>query len=238
MIAILILAHILGDYILQTDLIARWKARSPWGVVAHGAIVTAVTWLSALVTAPSWWPFALLLGLSHTVIDLVRSHGLKPKRPSADLVLFVLDQSVHVGLIVLTVHLTQAPTLLTLQAQGVRLARPRLLFYIISYLLLLNPAWILIRFLVRGIWGTEAAPHLGAGEKYGPMVERALMATCVVLGQFALVPAILILRRMNAIWRGNHNFHVLISTPQHWGETILSTLLALTTGFVLRALGS
>jgi hypothetical protein len=48
------LAHLLGDYVFQGDRIAVWKSRSLWGVLVHGAIVTAFAWLCSLPFSASW----------------------------------------------------------------------------------------------------------------------------------------------------------------------------------------
>lgn len=236
MIVLLLLAHILGDYLLQTDLIARWKARSLWGVLAHGAIVTGVTLLCAQVAAPAWLPYALLIGLSHTAIDVLKARVFTTQQPGLSLVLLLLDQAAHVTVIVLAAQLTGAPTLAQLRAGGVALADPRLLSFTIGYLLLLNPTWVLLRFIVRGLWGAGAAPHLGAGEKYGPMIERALITTCILLGQIALVPAVLLPRRLQVIREEGNRLHLVIGLPTHWAETLLSALWATGTGVALRYL--
>jgi hypothetical protein len=108
------------------------------------------------------------------------------------------------------------------------------LLYAIGYLLLLNPAWVLLRFVVRGIWGPEAAPRLGEGEKYGPMVERVLIAACVLNGYFYLVPMVLLPRRMTPIRVEGRGVGVLVRNSQHWGDTFLSSMLALIVGLLLR----
>jgi hypothetical protein len=234
MIALLILAHILGDYLLQTDLIARWKARSLWGVLAHGGIVTGVTLLCTGVVAPAWLPYALLVGLSHTAIDVVKARVLTTQQPALSLILLLLDQTAHGAVIVVLARATGAPTLAALRARGVVLADPTLLSFTIGYLLLLNPTWVLLRFVVRGIWGADAAPHLGAGEKYAPMVERALIATCVLLGQFALAPVVLLPRRLRAVREADDSLHLVLGLTSHWAETLLGALWAAGTGMALR----
>ena len=55
MITAMLLAHLVGDYVLQWDALAAWKSRALAGVAVHAAIVTAVTWLFALPFAPDWW---------------------------------------------------------------------------------------------------------------------------------------------------------------------------------------
>ena len=81
MLYVMLLAHLLGDYLFQWGFVARWKARSLVGVLAHGVIVTITTLVCAVLVAPSWWPYALLIGLAHTVIDLVRARFLRVANP-------------------------------------------------------------------------------------------------------------------------------------------------------------
>ena len=63
------LAHLVGDYILQWDTLARWKSKELKGVLLHGSVVLAVTLGFALWFNPSWWPWALAIGLTHTAVD-------------------------------------------------------------------------------------------------------------------------------------------------------------------------
>jgi len=48
MVIAMYLAHLVGDYVLQWDALARWKSRELKGVLAHGMIVLIVTWLLSL----------------------------------------------------------------------------------------------------------------------------------------------------------------------------------------------
>jgi hypothetical protein len=91
-----------------------------------------------------------------------------------------------------------------------------------------------LRFIVRGVWGAEAAPHLGIGEKYEPMIERVLIASFVLAGQVALVPLVLLPRRLTAIRVQNNGMGVLMQLTSHWAETLLSVLLAAGVGLILR----
>ena len=49
MIVAMLLAHLIGDYIFQWDGLANWKSRAIQGVLVHGAIVSSVTVLMALL---------------------------------------------------------------------------------------------------------------------------------------------------------------------------------------------
>lgn len=228
MVTMLIFAHLLGDYLLQFNFLARWKARSLWGVVAHGGIVTLMTLACASLVDPAWWRYAALIGITHTGIDVVRARLIHAKNTTWDLIYFLFDQVIHIGIIILTV------TLRPVTAAGGHAVAPKVLALAIGYLLLLQPAWVLLRFIVRGVWGPEAAPHLGGGEKYAPMIERILIASLVMAGQVALVPLVLLPRRLTTIRLQKNGVGVLMQLTSHWAETVLSVLLAAGVGLILR----
>jgi hypothetical protein len=234
MVYLMFLAHVLGDYLFQSDAIARWKARSIAGVLAHGGIVTVTTLMCAALVVPSWWPYALLIGLAHTVIDLVRARFLRTANPAWELIWYLLDQLAHLAVIVLIVAWSDAPSRSELTGVAALLADPQALGYAVCYLLLLNPAWVLLRFTVRGVWGADAAPHLGEGEKYGPMVERVLIASCVLAGHFLPVPLVLLPRRLVPFRVRGMGVGVLVRPIGHWAETAMSVLLAVAVGLALR----
>jgi hypothetical protein len=235
MLYVILLAHLLGDYLFQTGAIARWKARSVMGVLAHGGIVTITTLTCTALVDPPWWPYALLIGLFHAAIDLVRARLLRPVNPTWELAWYLVDQLAHLTVIALVVTWSGAPSQLKLAGIAGFLADQRLLAFVIGYLLLTNPAWVLLRFAVRGMWGPDAAPRLDQGEKYGPMVERVLIATCVLIGQFHLIPFVLLPRRLTPIRVQGRGVGVLLRPAGHWAETALSILLAMGVGLVLRA---
>ena len=55
MVIAMFLAHLVGDYILQWDSLAQWKAREFRGVVVHSLILFLVTAAFALPFQPTWW---------------------------------------------------------------------------------------------------------------------------------------------------------------------------------------
>ena len=234
MLYLMFLAHLLGDYLFQSDGIARWKARSLAGVLAHGGIVTLTTMACAMLVSFSWWPYALLIGLTHTAIDLVRARFLRTSSPAWELAWYLLDQLAHLAVIVLVVAWSDAPPRSALPGVARLLTDPRVLAYTLCYVLLLDPAWVLLRFAVRGVWGSDAAPRLDQGEKYGPMVERVLIASSVLTGQLALVPLVLLPRRVVPLRVEGMGVGVLVRPTGHWAETAMSVLLAVAVGLVLR----
>ncbi len=235
MLYLLLVAHLLGDYLFQWDALARWKYRSVWGVVAHGGIVTVTTLICAALVDPAWWPYALLIGVLHTVIDVVRAIILHPQSPTSAWLLLLLDQALHLGIIVGLVLWTAAPHQPDFSPLFSLLSDSRLLPFMIGYLILLHPAWVLLRFTARGLWG-ESVPPLGQGEKYAPMVERVLMATLAVLGLFYLIPLTLLPRRLLPVRVQSNGMLVMLHLTAHWGETLLSVTLATLVGVILRVI--
>src|SRR5690606_423633 len=67
----------------------------------------------------------------------------------------------------------------------------RLLTFFLGYAFLTTPAWILIEFLVYGlVKGTAPDFSQAVKNKYVSILERGLMATFVLLGQYILVPLV------------------------------------------------
>lgn len=91
----LLIAHVLGDFLFQPK---RWvdernqkHLRSPslyFHGLLHGALALVALW------DLSWWPVALCIGITHMVIDVLKSYQA---RSSAKW--FVLDQVLHVVVI-------------------------------------------------------------------------------------------------------------------------------------------
>lgn len=107
-----LVAHLVGDWLLQNDWIAQHKSSlahpASW---IHGAIHALLLGLAL------GWVAGLVLGITHILVDtrlplrwwggLIRQTGEGPMR---DHVLIWNDQVIHIGLIALWIHL--APRLL------------------------------------------------------------------------------------------------------------------------------
>jgi hypothetical protein len=237
MVYALLLAHLLGDYVFQFDAIARWKNRSVIGVLVHGGIVTLCTLVCVALFDAAWWPYAILIGAIHTVIDLVRSH-LMPRGLTTgwDLVLYLADQTLHLLTIVGVLWGSGQVSLRMVAEFGRQLRDPRWMASVTAYCLLTWPSWVLVRFVVRGFWGPDAAPPLPQrGDRYGPMLERVLIATAVLIGQPMLVPLVLIPRPLTT-WLSDADGVLTVKPQEHWAEVLLSILLAVDVGFVLRSI--
>ncbi len=232
MLQAMFLAHLLGDYVFQTDRIAQWKSRSVWGVGVHVIIVTCCTWLCSLPFSLDFWPFVLLIGGLHFIIDTARTQ-VRKTTPTMTLFLFLLDQALHAWVIGLAVHWSgwlgnrPAETSLGLWLQGGN----RLPFFT-GYVLLSMPAWVLVYFVVRGM-GAESKSLPGRpGERYVGMIERGLIATFVLLGQYLLVPLVVAPR----LALDGHHMRGETERLGYLGEILVSISLAVAVGLLLRGL--
>jgi len=247
MILALLLAHLVGDYILQWDSLSRWKSEEVGGVLVHGFIVIGVTLLFTLPLDPSWWPWAIFVGVTHTLIDgleLPFRRYLVARGPGKSaLALFLVDQTLHLAIIVFSLVASgylSAPVLVD------NLARTsndhRFLTFLLAYAFLTMPAWIIIRFLVHGLLNGSAPDFsVKPQSKYLGMFERGIIATMILLGQFLLIP-LATLPRLIYDWTGTTAPEV---TGPYSGrrqgvlylaELVTSIALAVAIGLVLRQL--
>lgn len=238
MVSAMLLAHLVGDYVLQWDRLAYWKSRELKGVLAHGAIVSAVTLAFALLVDVAFWPWALLICAAHIAIDaaplwLVPRLGLK-RDGLFELTRFLFDQALHLSVIVLALalggYLSPASLLADLVAH---LRANPLMAYALGYVFVAMPGWILVEFLVYGLINSSA-PDFPTVKvyKYVGTLERWLIATFVLLGQFSLAPLVVLPR---LALEGPRVF----GTPRlmvYVTELLASVTLALAVGLALRQL--
>lgn len=238
MIVAMLLAHLVGDYVLQWDRLAYWKSRALSGVLVHAAIVTAVTALFALPFDPGFWPWVLFIGGLHCAVDalplwLLRAFRLK-RAGLFELTRFLIDQAAHLVIIGLALTLSGYLSWETLAADvTAAVAGDRTLALLLGYTFAAMPAWILVEFLVYGLLNGSAPDFAIAKQyKYVGTLERWLITTCVLVGQFALVPLVALPR-------------LLVETPQvartsralvYVAELLASVTLAVGVGLALRLL--
>lgn len=237
MVVTMLLAHLVGDYILQWDSLARWKNRELKGVLVHGLIVLIVTWAFSLPFGASWWPWVFMIGLTHTAIDAIPLWLGKraPLQGSGTFALarFLVDQTLHICVIVIALAASGYVTLPSLAADlATALRHQRGMAFLLGYAFITMPAWILIEFAVYGLIKGTAPDFTQAANKYVGILERGLITTFVVTGQFVLVPVVSMPR-------------LILEAPQirdsqqpafYVAELLASVTLAVAIGLALRTL--
>lgn len=86
----LVFAHLMADYVLQTDKICNNKGEKKWRSIyhyGHAVLVFALSWV-VVFDVRFWW-CALIIGVSHFAIDMWKSYQKE------SLVSFIVDQVLH-----------------------------------------------------------------------------------------------------------------------------------------------
>jgi len=174
----LILAHLLGDFILQPN---SWvadkenhKLKSPF-LYYHVLIHTALSFIF-LWDVKLWW-VAILVGVSHFIIDACKlsfQNNLTKKR------WFFIDQALHVAVIVIV-------SLCFNEFDFEFLKNKEFLKIIMGTLFLTTPASIFIKILLSS-WtpvteeeGSLQTESLSSAGKYIGILERLLVFTFIVV---------------------------------------------------------
>ncbi|MBW8358208.1 MAG: DUF3307 domain-containing protein [Weeksellaceae bacterium] len=177
----LILAHLIGDFILQPN---KWvahkeekKTASPY-LYLHTLVHTALCFLF-LWDLDLWW-IATLVGISHFIIDALKLHLQKPKTKR---IWFFADQALHVSVILMIACYTD-------QIDMQLLSRPEVLIYITGALFLTMPVSVLIKILLSS-WTPVTMEHgkmqtdsLTNAGKYIGILERLLVFTFIVVNHW------------------------------------------------------
>lgn len=188
MIIAMILAHLVGDFILQWDALARWKSQSMQGVIVHSLVLAAVTAAFALPFPPFWWQGVLFISVTHFLIDAVQFY-YRPAVPP--LLRFFVDQFLHLLMIVVALAAGGFLSWSSLWADILAGAEQTPgLTALLGYAFITMPAWVLIKFAVYGLVKGQP-PNFPAGpNKYVGIVERLLITTLVIFGQVLIVPLV------------------------------------------------
>lgn len=107
LLTILLIAHLIGDFVLQGERLAAKKRRSAAALFLHaGLYALAIAVPGFLLVLPAaFWPAFLAVALSHLLIDWIK--GLLAARLPArmGLPLYLADQALHLAVIILAVPL-------------------------------------------------------------------------------------------------------------------------------------
>lgn len=227
----LFLAHILGDFVFQSNTWVKSKQKKKLRsvhlylhVLLHGALVMLLVW------DLNFWLPALLITGTHLLIDIMRLH-LPPK--TNNVTFFVLDQSLHI--------LVLAGIAIGWQDANVSLAflqSAEFLTFTTGIVFVTLPASVIIRILVSRWYDAAKTPEdesLQNAGSYIGMLERLLILAFVLLGRWEgigfLIAAKSIFRFADI--KGNPDRKL---TEYFLIGTLLSIGLAMVTGLVMNFL--
>lgn len=198
----LLLAHLLADFPLQTDSVARYKGKRLLPTLAHATIHYIAAWLcltlfagTSFISLRNQFIIAAYLVI-HLAIDSVKSWSSGQAKLPDNWVVFVVDQLAHIGVIVVVAAILTSSSI----SQVVALfrispdTRYRFLLTATIYVAVVFGGGYLIRYLTRGLSQgvkVEGASQLKNAGLYIGWLERFLVITAVALQSPAMVGFIL-----------------------------------------------
>ncbi len=195
---VLLVAHLIGDFILQTEKMALQKGHVLCWLILHATELGVITWLLCW----SWtaWPVVLIVFLTHVVFDWVKArlkgHPLK---------WYIIDQLGHL----LTLWLCAMWMAHQLQFEEMPITKyipMSILVLFAAYLFVSRPLTIGMGLFLRP-WQEEllkakATEDVGtvtgltrSGEWIGNL-ERFFVLTCVLVNQYMLVGFLVLAKAM------------------------------------------
>ncbi|MFN3556641.1 MAG: DUF3307 domain-containing protein [Bacteroidales bacterium] len=227
----LFLAHILGDFVFQSNTWVKSKQKKKLRsvhlylhVLLHGALVMLFVW------DLNFWLPALLITGTHLLIDIMRLH-LPAK--NNNVTFFLLDQSLHILVLAgIAIGWQDANVSLTF------LQSADFLIFATGIVFVTLPASVIIRILVSRWYDAAKTPDddsLQNAGSYIGMLERLLILAFVLLGRWEgigfLIAAKSIFRFADI--KGNPDRKL---TEYFLIGTLLSIGLAMVTGLVMNFL--
>lgn len=187
--SLLLLAHLLTDFTLQTIKMAQLKTKSRLITAAHASIFGLLSFVFLLPYLSRFiGGCILLLTILHYLVDRARAYIIERFRCD-NLLLFLMDQGVHLGFIGL-IAFFQEPLLPYIDK--------RLMAYLVGYLLVTHPSIIFIYYAAKDLLphSNHSSLILDNRRKYLTILERGVCLSLFLLpGYFYLfVPVLTTIR--------------------------------------------
>jgi hypothetical protein len=201
----LALAHLLGDFPLQTSKMVQRKGQGYRAYFAHGAIhfLVLIVCIAAFVGLPLlasvwFWILAALYIAVHLGIDRAKQELVRTAKLADSATVFIADQVLHVSTLILLAWLLTRPGWSSLRAQFSWSPRTgeRVLEAAIVYVAVVFAGGYLIRYLTRrltdGMENLEEIPEQVANAgMYIGWLERFLVVTAILVQSPSMVGLIL-----------------------------------------------
>jgi hypothetical protein len=176
----LLFGHLLCDFTLQTNFIARWKRTSMWGLFVHCAMhpiaYLAVAWpflgdrwIDNSVFHLNGWACIAIIFATHYLEDWWRVYTIQKYGMPDNTLFFAWDQIIHYAVIFSVAPLAVT----TAAASGFFPEKWPVLGCL--FVLITHACTVLIYFLEKDLQG---ATYPGDDEKYLAMGERLVLALC------------------------------------------------------------
>lgn len=196
---ILIIAHLLADFTFQSTALADKKKEKFVYLIAH-SIIYAATFAIACFTLIEFknviW-FYIIIIFSHFLIDWVRIIiDCKFKKKSVVLASFLIDQALHIAIIIASYYLfgLSIKTTCVYAFFQKREHFRALVVYMLVFVIIWDPTAVLIKKVFAYIIGDCDAQNKDDNPKIGSIIgklERVIISTLVLCGQLGAIGFVL-----------------------------------------------
>ncbi|MBN1218389.1 MAG: DUF3307 domain-containing protein [Anaerolineae bacterium] len=234
---LLILGHLIGDFVLQPYWLVLAKRKGWPGLAIHVGVVTFVTAILLSISAvPNWWVWVIVLFVGHLFIDQFRTFVFVDNSKGKGLLLLVLDQLAHLVLITLLSWWATGWTfsdLLILTTAAATNAQ-RMMAYLIGLAVLIGIAPVLevetavVALYVRGT-NLSHTVQVDLMDRILGGIERVAATALGLIGYILLVPLMFIPRLGFMIYQGQAKGD---PTPVI-AKVVISLLTAIVVSYVL-----
>lgn len=195
----LVLAHILGDFALQSNAMNLGKrgirkdkqtgeeipitrSKQLGYLVIHSGTHSVLAYL--IVCKPSYWIIPLVTFVSHFLIDLLKIKFSQAKSIRA----FTIDQVCHLTIIVGLTYFYRSQFGNIFQYLGEKDVYGRIIVLIIAYLIIAKPTSILLDLCLKQLTPNAICTDgLNNGGKWIGYLERFLIVTFILLNNFGAI---------------------------------------------------
>jgi hypothetical protein len=200
------LAHLLTDFVFQTDRLVSEKQRGEWrGYLVHGATHYIAVLAIVAVADPHrfltlyFQAVAVSLSIVHLIVDWTKLSLTNSRRMPGNALAFVLDQTIHLATVIAAVLLLVRPPLQTFAFSWmrIRLLQETILLVLVVYLFVIFGGGYFIRVLIGPLWREDPGQQTKEREEvinaglYIGWLERFLVLTALFLQSPATVGFIL-----------------------------------------------
>lgn len=221
----LLLAHVVGDFLFQTDYFCRKKIEGGLcglHIYLHSLLIFILSWI-ALWSFSSWW-LALILGVAHLLIDSVKKRD--------NLASFLIDQVVHVmciGIVVCVVMNKGLDVVPNHNYEWVNIV----CLYALAFLLNGKPTNLLIKHLLRTYSVQSPQESDGSNEsiRSGKLIgnlERWLIILFMLCGQYEAIGFLIAAKSIIRYKDGDTS-----KTEYVLAGTLISVFVAVLSGLLL-----
>lgn len=221
----LLLAHVVGDFIFQTDGFCREKfERGVYGlhIYLHAFLIFILSWF-ALLSFSGWW-LALILGVAHLLIDSIKKRD--------NLASFIMDQVAHVMCLWIVVYIAisnEMSVVLNHNYGWVNLVY----LYVLVFILNGKPANLLIKHLLKAysVQSPKESDRSNESIRSGKLIgnlERWLMIVFMLCGQYEAIGFLIAAKSIIRYKDGDTS-----KTEYVLAGTLISVFIAVLSGLLL-----